>query len=111
MSNSDARLFGYCDRISVCGGETIRFMVTAESTERVEAQVVRLIHGDEHPEGPGCVEVPVSAEVNGSLRVSKQFTQVGSFARVRDSAGLLRFDGPMTLYAYVWPTTPKLHEQ
>jgi len=111
MSNSDGRLFGYCDRISVRGGDTIRFMVSAEAIQRVNAQVVRVIHGDEHPEGPGFIEVPVAAEVNGSLRVSKQFTQVGSFARIRDSAGLLRLNGPLTLYAYIWPTTPKLHDQ
>lgn len=111
MSGDDRRIWGYCDRISVRGGDVIQFMVSARSVQQANAQIVRLIHGDEHPDGPGCVEVLVDAEVNGRVPVREQRTQVGSFARVRDPDGRLAIDGPFTVYAYIWPTTPTLHRQ
>ena len=104
-------LFGYCDRISVRGGDEIKFMVSAEGVEEAEAQLVRMIHGDEHPDGPGCVEEPIPADFNGRQRVKRQFTQVGAFARVRDTDNRLGLQGPMTLYAYIWPTTPRHRRQ
>ena len=43
---------GYTDRPSVKAGETVKFMVSSrEATYR--ADIVRLIHGDPNPIGPG----------------------------------------------------------
>ena len=57
---AEITLTGYCDRFSVKPGEEIKFMVSAEGTERAEAQLVQLIHGDETPGGPGFLEKEVS---------------------------------------------------
>lgn len=105
------RIYGYSDRISVAGGDKIQFMVSAEGTETVQAELVRLIHGDEHPQGPGFSEIPVESSLSGRYAVRKQFTQVGSFARVMDPSGILAQNGPFTLFAFIWPTTPKFHRQ
>ena len=99
-------LAGYCDRFSVRPGERLDIMVSAEGTDRAALQLVRLIHGDENPEGPGFVEREVEAPVNGTHAVRKQQTQAGSFVRVADPEGRLGRVGPFTLWAYVWPRTP-----
>jgi N,N-dimethylformamidase len=111
MISKDRHLLGYCDRISVRAGDTIQFMISALGVDQVNAQMVRLIHGDEHPDGPGYIDSPVSCPVNGQVRVAPQFTQVGSFAQVSNPSSPLAVNGPFTLYAYIWPTTPKTHRQ
>ncbi len=45
-------LMGYADRFSVQAGDTLRFMVSCE-TSSFDARLVRLIHGDNNPAGPG----------------------------------------------------------
>lgn len=100
------RLFGYTDRISVKPGEAIQFHVSSEGADTAEAQLVRLIHGDENPAGPGFVEEEVACAANGTWRVERQFTQVGSFLEVDDPAGRLAFEGSFTLFAFVHPTWP-----
>ena len=99
-------LAGYCDRFSAKPGERLDIMVNAEGTDEVELQLVRLIHGDENPEGPGFVEREVAAAVNGTHAVTRQHTQLGSFVRIADPDGRLAVDGPFTLWAYIWPRTP-----
>ena len=103
---AEIHLAGYCDRFSARPGERLDIMVSAEGTDRVELQLVRLIHGDENPEGPGFVEREVDAPVNGTHAVAEQHTQLGSFVRVADPAGRLAPGGPFTLWAYIWPRTP-----
>ena len=103
---AEIHLAGYCDRFSARPGERLDMMVSAEGTDRVELQLVRLIHGDENPEGPGFVEREVAAPVNGTHAVAKQHTQLGSFVRVADPEGRLAPGGPVTLWAYIWPRTP-----
>lgn len=100
------RLFGYTDRISVKPGEAIQFYVSAEGTETAEAQLVRLIHGDQNPAGPGFVEQEVACTANGTWRVERQFTQVGSFLEVDDPEGRLAFADSFTLFAFIHPTWP-----
>ena len=103
---AEIHLAGYCDRFSARPGERLDIMVTAEGTDEVEVQLVRLIHGDENPEGPGFVEREVDAPVNGSHAVARQHTQLGSFVRVADPDGRLAPGGPFTLWAYIWARTP-----
>ena len=39
-------IMGYSDKISVCPGETIRFMVSCDGPRTYNARLVRIIHGD-----------------------------------------------------------------
>ena len=48
-------IVGYADRFSVRAGDTIQFMVSCKLPS-YQADVVRLIHGDLNPEGPGFKE-------------------------------------------------------
>ena len=58
------RLLGYSDRLSVAPGETIRFMVSCDHPE-YESRLVRLIHGDENPAGPGFKQVVIPSAIDG----------------------------------------------
>ena len=50
------RITGYSDRLSVRPGEDITFYVHSEDEESYRVDIVRLIHGDTSPEGPGFKE-------------------------------------------------------
>jgi N,N-dimethylformamidase len=100
----EVKLFGYCNKISVKPGDDISFHVTADGTNTAEAQLVRLIHGDHNPAGPGYIEREIAAPINGTWTVKKQFTQVGSYLEARDPSGTLALNGNLTLFAFICPT-------
>jgi N,N-dimethylformamidase len=103
---AEQKIFGYADKISVKPGDTISFFVHADGAKYADAQLVRLIHGDAHPAGPGYIEEKVESAVNGAWTVRKQFTQVGSFLTVDDPEARLALNGPFTLCAFVYPNKP-----
>src|SRR5688572_3101476 len=82
MAQSARReLLGYADRMSVAPGESIRFMVSSEFPS-YDAMVVRLIHGDNNPDGPGYKEEEIQTSVTGTYRGSRQATYTGSYIAV-----------------------------
>ena len=109
MTNS--RIFGYADPLNPKAGETVDFMISVEGSSEVEAQLVRLIHGDQNPDGPGFIEEEIDLDLPSMLNVKRQYTQIGSFARCDDPEG--RLDGlqSFTLFAHVYPTLAKSERQ
>jgi N,N-dimethylformamidase len=97
---------GYTDKISVKPGETINFHVTVDNATEAHVDLVRLIHGDEHPDGPGFVEEVIDSALSGVHPVKKQFVDLGNAVRVPDQNNLLNGTGSITLAAFVFPTTP-----
>jgi len=97
---------GYCDRLSVKPGDTLRFMLSAEGTTGAEAQLVRLIHGDENPIGPGFLEEEIAASCNGPVTLAQQYSQMGSFIEIPDPEGRALPEGSFTLHALICPTLP-----
>ena len=98
------RITGYSDRYSLCPGEEIKFYVNSEKGESYHADIVRMIHGDTNPEGPGFkveeLETPVSKDYPGR----NQIIHGGSY-------GMVPHDHRMnvesfTLQAFIFPTTP-----
>ena len=57
------RITGYTDKCSVRPGDELSFHIHSEYNESYEAQIVRLIHGDTNPDGPGFKEKLVRAPV------------------------------------------------
>ncbi len=96
-------LTGYTDRFSVAPGEPIRFMVSTDLPS-YETNLVRLIHGDENPEGPGYKEELVDASINGQRRGRKQFAKSGSYILVEEHGPLSQLQS-FTLQAWIYPTT------
>jgi N,N-dimethylformamidase len=93
---------GYTDRLSVLGGERIRAMVSCEAPE-YEVDVVRLLHGDVDPDGPGLKTRAIEAGIPSPLPGRVQPIRAGSAVIVEDDqriAGLASF----SLVAAVVPT-------
>ena len=97
-------LIGYSDRFSAAPGETVRFMVSTDLSH-YETTLVRLIHGDENPDGPGFKEEVVASDISGFRRGRKQIARSGSYVVVDDHAPLDRLQS-FTLQAWIFPTAP-----
>ena len=99
------QILGYADRMSVAPGETIRLMVSAPDGRPYRAGIVRLIHGDANPEGPGFKALAVPSAIDGDHPGRRQTIAMGSWARVPWHPIMDRGSG-VTLAAMIWPTTP-----
>src|SRR5262249_13115114 len=97
---------GYGDRLSVRPGETIEFKVSCEAgAVSYEAEILRLICGDDGPEGPGFKARPVKSSVGGRYRGRRPPIEIGSHIRVAGAPALDAL-GSFSLTANIWPTTP-----
>ena len=96
---------GYTDMLSVEPGEKLRVMVSC-ALEEYCADLVRLIHGDPNPDGPGVKEEAIPSEIDGLHPGREQLFPRGSYVTVPD-APPLRLTESFTVQAYVYPTTPK----
>ena len=101
-----ATVHGYADRLSVAPGETIEFKVSCDEPGSYRADLVRLIHGDTNPAGPGFKEEEIASSINGGYPAgtsrphpARTWSSTTRTARSRSSA-------PFTLHAFVFPTTP-----
>ena len=52
------KVIGYSKQLSVFPGENVDFLVSCD-TEQYHADIVKLIHGDTNPDGPGLKIDPV----------------------------------------------------
>ncbi|MEY2533642.1 MAG: hypothetical protein QOF29_1552 [bacterium] len=102
--NAWMRITGYGDEWSVQQGERIRFYVNCDGPSAYDAQLIRLIHGDPNPSGPGVKEVPVDAPLNGRHDGRRQVIHSGSHVVVPDRRPL-RIES-FTLQLWIWPTMP-----
>jgi N,N-dimethylformamidase len=105
------RILGYCDRPNVRPGETLNFYVScAEELETYQADIVKLVHGDLDPRGPGYKEETVATPVTGEYPARTQLVYPGSYAFVPDNEVFAPADG-FTIQAMVWPTLLQAGEQ
>ncbi len=98
------RVVGYADRFSIQPGETIKFMVSSE-VPQYRADIVRLIHGDTNPKGPGFKEEVVNTTANKEYPGHHQDLRAGSYTIVPNNSALQQ-TGSLTLTAWIAPTTP-----
>jgi len=101
-----SHIHGYSDQISVRPGERIRFMVSVEGANRYRAEIVRLIHGDANPDGPGPKEETIETPVNGGHPGRFQPTYAGSHIVIEDAGNLLNAGQSISVHAFIMPTTP-----
>ena len=71
------RITGYSDKFSARPGETIGFHVNSELGESYQADIVRLIHGDTNPDGPGYKEEEIASSVSGTYEGEHQPLLIG----------------------------------
>lgn len=98
------KITGYSDKYSVLPGGKVKFYVNSEHNESYDAQIVRLIHGDTNPDGPGYKEEEIAAPCNGRYTGRNQRIHGGSYVIVPQDARLNVES--FTLQAYIFPTTP-----
>ncbi|MDP9258358.1 MAG: LamG domain-containing protein, partial [Actinomycetota bacterium] len=101
-----ATIHGYADRLSVAPGEPIEFKVSTDVAGSYRADVVRLIHGDTNPAGPGFKERVVDSPANGEYEGRYQPVHSGSHVTVFDAAGHLAIAGALSVHVFAMPTTP-----
>lgn len=101
-------LTGYCDPWSAQPGARVRFMVST-TLPRYEVQIVRLIHADENPAGPGYKEEAIAASVNGAYAGRQQVVYPGAFIAVPDHP-VWRTLHSLTVQMWIYPTTPHKSE-
>ncbi len=101
------KLTGYADKFGVNPGQTIKFHVNCDGPKNYNCQIVKMIHGDTNPRGPGFKEEKVSAKCNGEYKGRPQTIYSGSYGYVEDNKHLQVES--FTLQCWIWPTTPKTH--
>ena len=97
-------LVGYTDQLSAAPGDTVRFMVSSEHP-RFRTDLVRLIHGDESPDGPGFKEHEVQSAIDGEYPGRSKPIHSGSYVHVPAHPALDALTS-FTVTAWVLPTTP-----
>ena len=96
------RLTGYSDRLSAAPGETIAFQVSCAHPS-YRADLVRLIHGDPNPLGPGAIVEEVASTLDREYPGRVQEIVTGSFIAVPDHPAL-HLTGSFTIQMWIKPT-------
>ncbi len=103
------QLVGYSNQWSARRGETVRFFVSS-AFERYDARLVRLIHGDDNPHGPGLKTVGVPSAIDGSHPGTQQEIFTGSYVRIEPGHAPDAARG-FTLLAWLRATASERGEQ
>src|SRR3954447_24421604 len=103
------KILGYPDRYSVAPGEEIAFKVSLEEGADFEARLVRVIHGDANPAGPGLKFRHIPTAIDGRHPGRPQRIDAGSYLIV-EKAPILT-EKPFTFFSMIWPTLPERREQ
>lgn len=101
------KMTGYADKFSVHPGDTIKFYVNCDGPAEYQAEIVKMIHADTNPRGPGFIEEKIDAAINGTYKGMKQEIYSGSYGFVPDKPQFCM--DSVTLQCWIWPTTPKTH--
>ena len=80
-------LIGYVDRFSARPRERIAVKVSSRLTEPYRADLVRIIHGDANPAGPGLKFEEVEATFAGTYPSRFQPAHSGSYGIVTRNCG------------------------
>ncbi len=100
------KIVGYADRLSVRPSERIEFKISCEdATPRYQAKLLRLICGDDRPEGPGFKALEIPAACSGSYPARQQRIITGSCIHI--PADQLPHDlRDLTVAVLIMPTRP-----
>ena len=102
------KITGYPDRYSAAPGERIDFMISLEEGESFDARLVRVVHGDCNPEGPGLKFRTIPSDADGAHSGGPQRIDAGSYMRAPGVPGAA---APFTFYAMLWPTLVSRDDQ
>ncbi len=98
-----AGLAGYTDERSVAPGETIAFMAGGPAGKAC-ARLVRLVHGDPNPDGPGAREQEAAWWPPRELAIEPRALALGSYVEVADPTLLNDLRDGFTIALWFKPT-------
>jgi len=101
---SSTALYGYASQFSVAAGDAITFHVSGENLDSYHAQLVRLRHGLERPDGPGFRESEIDSAIEGDYAAVQQPDGSGSYVDIDDSQGLLSGRSALSLSTTIYAT-------
>src|SRR5262245_15067021 len=87
----------------------IAFQISLEEGTHFDARLVRVVHGDSNPAGPGLKFRHVPSGADGRHAGRPQRIDAGSYMSVEGLPALA--DGAFTFFAMIWPTLPKRSHQ
>lgn len=99
------RILGYSDRVSAAPGECIQVKVSCDNIKQYDANLIRVIHGDINPSGPGYREQIIPLKLGGPFAGRFQRINMGSYAIV-DHAPAYHTQQSFGLQVLIWPTLP-----
>ena len=102
---------GYCDPLAVSPGDDVNFYVSCDHPGQVTPRLVRVVLGDENPDGPGAKEIPVDGMSLAPFDGVAQRTQAGGHIVVRSLPSALDESNGFSVHLFAAPTTPAAGEQ
>ncbi|MFH8134914.1 N,N-dimethylformamidase beta subunit family domain-containing protein [Pantoea osteomyelitidis] len=93
-------LIGYLSALSCRAGETVDIMISSTCPD-VSIDLVRLIHGDNNPAGPGFLYEEIAQVATQSISAQEQETPIGSWAISQNKIALGK---RLTIDFSLWPT-------
>ena len=96
------QVVGYSDQISLQPGQPVNIMVSCKQ-DNYQADFVRLMNGDNHPDGPGVKEEEIPSNITGKHPGRVQEFQHGSYIKIDNSPGLY-IKSSFTIQAWIYPT-------
>jgi N,N-dimethylformamidase len=103
-------LIGYVDRFSARPGERISVKVSSQLGDPYRADLVRIVHGDANPAGPGLKFDEIAAPFAGTYPSRFQPVHAGSCGIVTAEKPLALVD-PCTIIVRVQPWLPDDHRE
>lgn len=101
-------LIGYLSQLSVRAGEPVDVSLSTPAAS-VDIDLVRLIHGDENPLGPGFIHQEIAEVAPIKVSGGEQHTPIGSYGCSLEPVTLPH--GGLAVSFTIWPTTPTLRER
>jgi len=98
------KIVGYCDPLHVAPGDTVRFMVSS-AHPIYRADLVRVVHCDNNPRGPGFKAPMVESAVSGDYAGREQEIRTGSSVQIPYADALGQLES-FTVAAWIMPTMP-----
>ena len=96
------QVVGYSDQISLQPGDTVNIMVSCKQ-DNYHADFVRLMNGNDHPDGPGVKEEEIPSNITGKHPGRVQEFQHGSYIKI-DNSPELNIKSSFTIQAWIYPT-------
>ena len=99
-------IMGYSDKFSVYPGEKVAFKVSEANQKTYQAELVRIIHGDTSPNGPGYKDEKIQSDFEGNYKGKFQPINSGSYCYIPNNGKCHDIES-FTIQANIWPTTPE----